>query len=167
MNILKGLINWLWSDGLYPVFGNNHDILIWACQYGTAATVRAQLAKTRVNCWNYYLEYARNVDIALALLDDPRIRLTYNALFKAIQSENDDMIRVLLADDRVERLLTYSSFRPENIPGTQLHAFLQRERIRQSLVLAWIGTELGQGWKDIMCDVVVKYIGSRSGPPAE
>ena len=162
MNILKGLINWLWPDGLYPVFGNNHDILVWACQYGTAANVRAQLAKTRVKCWNYYLDFARNVDIARALLDDSRIKMSYNALFKTILSENDDMLRVLLADDRVARLLTCPSFRPENIPGTQLHVFLQRERVRQSLVLAWIGTQIGQGWKDIMCDSVVKYIGSRS-----
>jgi hypothetical protein len=159
------------------ITGGDYAIFQWACAYGSAEDMQRLLAdptkdpKGSYTHPVYWAIEAENVEVLRVLLedgrDDPSKEQCYN-FSHAIRYRNDDITRIMYADVRVYSkyfLRPYKRdrrlYRRKTPANTQLGLFLERERIRQSLCVAWFGAQVGHGWKDLMCDILVQYIGAQ------
>jgi hypothetical protein len=141
----------------------------WACAYGSAEDMQRLLAdptKDPKGPYTHPVMWAIEADNTEALRvlledgrDDPSKEHCCNVLL-ASRYRNDEILRLLYADPRVYRKRRWLiGKRRDFFPAFVL--FLQREQIRQSLCVAWIGTQVCHGWKDLMCDILVQYIGAQ------
>ena len=135
MKRIESFISWAAGKSMCWLLWDDADMYRWACDFGTAEDMRNVITSSS---WKPEHGYKQ-------------------AMEWAICANNDAVLRVLLAADA----------RPvpwwRKVDGScrrKLFRFINDERTQQSLVLAWIGTQIGQGWKDIMCDSVVRYIGA-------
>jgi hypothetical protein len=106
---------------------------------------------------------AGNIDAVRVLLEDGRYNPSKNccdSVFDALQCEDDHILRLLFKDSRVYRYRNWLKKHKGNRPCPGFVSFLQRERVGQSLCVTWVGIQVGQGWKDLSCDILVQYIGS-------
>jgi hypothetical protein len=161
--MLRGLVGnyaWCLAKVWEDLLEDDRGSVRWICEFGTAKDMQELLERTKHRILPpYYFACAirsRNIEMIRVLMNDGRVAVTGYAVNQALFQEDDDVLRLILPEPTW--VLPY--FTEETPARRRLYKYINDERIRQSLVLAWIGTELGQGWKDIMCDIVVKYIGA-------
>lgn len=163
---MNALSSWFaWLDGWFwmRVFGHYHQIFQWTCDYGRAEDMRVLLENPHVDPNTGYqrpVEWAAasgNVDVLRVLLSCKRVCPKQNryALETALREQMYDAVRMLLAVPDYERYGRHMNYNGD----TRLWLFIQKEHANIALVVRWIGIEVGNGWKDLMCDVFVSYIG--------
>jgi hypothetical protein len=152
---IEGWISWMAAKSMQPLLGSDHDLFMWACEYGKAEDMQAILANTSSKPED---GYQRPIDWSVQMKNPEVLRVLLAADKRTGPFEtpaltnHTHILRILLADGRF--LLQNAHYH------MQIIRFIKEERIRQSSVVAWIGTQIGHGWKDLMCDIFVQYTGA-------
>lgn len=167
-----------WGDWLRAKFEGwilgeaaDYAMFQWASAYGSAKDMQELLSDrtkrprgpyTHPVMWAIEAGNAEALSVLLADgRDDPSKDGCYN-LAVALGYDNDTVTRKIYGDVRVQRCFAHRNPRQRRriryVIPTRLESFLLRERNRQALCVAWIGTHVGDGWKDLTCDIIIQYI---------
>lgn len=160
MGLVVSWCSWLHGQIWLRCVGDYHELYQWVCNHGNAQDVRLLLGDPLADPNAGYqrpVEWAirrGNTEVLRELLSCDRVSPKANeyALEEALYENRPDYIRVLLADPRYNnRKRTQCTF--------GLRVFLKIEYAQLASVMCWLGTQIGCGWKDLICDIFVRYTG--------
>jgi hypothetical protein len=155
-----------WGDWLRAKFEGwilgeaaDYAMFQWACAYGSTKDMQVLLSDRTKRPRGPYTHpvlwaiEAGNVEALRVLFtdgrDDPSKDGCYN-LQHALRYNNDAVTREICKDTRVQRCLSHRrGRRRRHVNPRCLESFLLRERDRQALCMAWIGTLLPI-WQDMV-----------------